>query len=56
MIADVGGDADDYKGKLGRNRPTLEQAQVTVGIGVTTVTIHAQYLRGIFSGFGPIDG
>jgi uncharacterized protein (DUF2141 family) len=42
-------------GRLGRNRPTLEQAQVTVGIGVTTVTIRAQYLRGIFAGFGPIE-
>lgn len=41
--------------KLGRNRPTLELAQVMVGTGVTTVTIRAQYLRGIFSGFGPVD-
>jgi hypothetical protein len=41
--------------KLGRNRPTLELAQVIVGIGVTTVTIRAQYLRGIFSGFGPVE-
>jgi len=41
--------------RLGRNRPTLALAEVTVGIGVTTVTIRAQYLRGIFSGFGPVD-
>lgn len=41
-------------GKLGRSRPRLAQAMVDVGGGVTTVTIRAQYLRGI-SGFGPLS-
>ncbi|WP_294293430.1 DUF2141 domain-containing protein [uncultured Sphingomonas sp.] len=37
---------------LGRARPKLDQALVTVGAGVTPVTIRAQYLRGL-SGFAP---
>ncbi|HET9509698.1 MAG TPA: DUF2141 domain-containing protein [Sphingomonas sp.] len=41
-------------GKLGRSRPQVEQAIVTVGGGVTPVTIRAQYLRGL-SGFAPIE-
>ncbi len=40
--------------KLGRSRPQLKEAVINVGPGVTTVTIHAQYLRG-FSGFAPYD-
>lgn len=39
--------------KLGRSRPKLAQAVVDVPAGVTTVTIRAQYLRGL-SGFGPV--
>ncbi|MBN2973846.1 DUF2141 domain-containing protein [Roseomonas aeriglobus] len=38
--------------KLGRSRPQLDQALVTIGSGVTPVTIRAQYLRGL-SGFAP---
>ncbi|MFD1786040.1 DUF2141 domain-containing protein [Sphingomonas floccifaciens] len=41
--------------KLGRNRPKVDQAIVTVGAGVTQVTIRAQYLRGL-SGFAPYEG
>ena len=41
-------------GKLGRSRPKVEQAAVDVPAGVATVTIRAQYLRGL-SGFGPVD-
>lgn len=41
--------------KLGRSRPRLAQALIDVHAGVTTVTMRAQYLRGL-SGFGPIDG
>lgn len=40
--------------RLGRSRPKLEQALVTVGAGVAVVHIRAQYLRGL-GGFGPID-
>ena len=40
-------------GKLGRTRPTLDQAAITVGRGVSVVTIRTQYLRGI-GGFGPV--
>lgn len=40
--------------KLGRSRPQLSQALVTVGSGVTTVSVRAQYLRGL-SGFGPVE-
>ncbi|MDG5488934.1 DUF2141 domain-containing protein [Sphingomonas sp. BGYR3] len=39
--------------KLGRSKPKLAQATVTVGNGVTTVNITAQYMRGL-SGFGPV--
>ena len=38
---------------LGRSRPKLAQAIVDVPAGVKTVTMRAQYLRGL-SGFGPI--
>lgn len=41
--------------KLGRSRPQLSQAIVDVPAGVETVTIRAQYLRGL-SGFGPVTG
>jgi uncharacterized protein (DUF2141 family) len=40
--------------KLGRSRPQLKEAVINVGPGGTTVTIHAQYLRGL-SGFAPYD-
>lgn len=40
--------------KLGRAKPTLNDAIVDVGNGVTVVTIQAQYLHGIFGGFGPM--
>ncbi len=40
--------------KLGRNRPKVDQAIVTVGSGITPVTIRAQYLRGL-SGFAPYE-
>lgn len=40
-------------GKLGRSRPKLDQAIVTVGRGTTDVSVRAQYLRGL-SGFGPV--
>lgn len=39
-------------GKIGMSRPKLAFAVVNVGGGVTTVTIQAQYLRGL-NGFGP---
>lgn len=38
--------------RIGRSRPTLADATVTVGGGVTQMTIRAQYLRGL-SGFAP---
>lgn len=38
--------------RLGRSRPRLEQAIVEVPAGVASVTIRAQYLRGL-SGFAP---
>lgn len=41
--------------RLGRSRPKLAQAVITVGTGVTTTTIRAQYLRGL-SGFAPYEG
>ena len=41
-------------GKLGRSRPKLVQATLHVGAGVTTVTIRAQYLRGL-GGFAPLS-
>lgn len=37
--------------RLGRAKPKLESATVSVGTGVATVTIQAQYLRGL-AGFG----
>ncbi|KQM20149.1 hypothetical protein ASE73_05115 [Sphingomonas sp. Leaf24] len=40
-------------GKLGRARPKLAQAIVTVPAGVTTTTVRAQYLRGL-GGFAPL--
>lgn len=40
--------------KLGRARPQVDQALVDVPAGVTQITIHAQYLRGL-SGFGPLS-
>lgn len=40
--------------KLGRSRPQLKEAVINVGAGGTTITIHAQYLRGL-SGFAPYD-
>lgn len=39
--------------KLGRSRPKVTQAEITVGEGVTVTRIRAQYLRGL-GGFGPI--
>ncbi|UVO52520.1 DUF2141 domain-containing protein [Sphingomonas sp. SUN019] len=39
--------------KLGRSRPKLEEATISVGRGVATTHIRAQYLRG-FGGFGPL--
>lgn len=41
-------------GKLGRSRPQVDQAIVTVGTGLTPVTVRAQYLRGL-SGFAPLE-
>lgn len=41
--------------KLGRKRPKLDQALITVGPGVVTANIRAQYLRGL-SGFAPQSG
>ncbi|MFE8584589.1 DUF2141 domain-containing protein [Sphingomonas sp. NCPPB 2930] len=40
--------------KLGRRKPPLESALIDVPSGVATVTIRAQYLRGL-SGFGPVE-
>ena len=39
--------------KLGRTRPKLAMAAITIGQGITTTDIRAQYLRGL-GGFGPI--
>lgn len=41
--------------KLGRSRPKLNQALISVPAGGTNVTIRAQYLRGL-SGFAPHAG
>jgi uncharacterized protein (DUF2141 family) len=41
-------------GKLGRARPKLAQAIISVPAGVTTTTVRAQYLRGL-GGFAPLD-
>lgn len=40
-------------GKLGRSRPKLDDAIVTVPAGVVTTTVRAQYLRGL-GGFAPL--
>lgn len=40
--------------KLGRARPKVAQAVIDVGNAVTTVTIRAQYMRGL-GGFGPLS-
>ncbi|OQW44066.1 MAG: hypothetical protein A4S16_04400 [Proteobacteria bacterium SG_bin6] len=40
--------------RLGRAKPKLGSAEVEVGAGIATVTIRAQYLKSIFSGFGPL--
>nr|WP_310041261.1 DUF2141 domain-containing protein [Sphingomonas sp. BE123] len=40
---------------LGRNRPKLDDAVITVGPTGTTVTVRTQYLRGL-SGFAPHAG
>jgi uncharacterized protein (DUF2141 family) len=39
--------------RLGRTRPSVNQAILNVGAGVTVVSIRAQYLRGL-SGFAPV--
>lgn len=39
--------------RIGRSRPKLAQAEITVGEGVAVTTIRVQYLRGL-GGFGPI--
>ena len=39
--------------RLGRQRPSLDEAVIDVGKGVTATTIRAQYLRGL-GGFGPL--
>ncbi len=41
--------------KLGRQRPTVDEALIDVGKGVTVTNIRVQYLRGI-AGFGPLGG
>ena len=41
--------------RLGMSRPKLPQAVIDVGNGVATTTIRMQYLRGVLSGFGPIQ-
>jgi uncharacterized protein (DUF2141 family) len=42
--------------RLGMSRPKLAEAVIDVGSGVATTTIRMQYLRGVLSGFGPIQG
>jgi uncharacterized protein (DUF2141 family) len=42
--------------RIGRAKPTLANARVTVGAGVTAVPITAQYLRGFPPSFGPLGG
>lgn len=37
---------------LGRSKPTLDQAAVNAGAGITAVTVKVQYLRGF--GFSPL--
>ena len=38
---------------LGRSKPTLDQAAVNAGAGITSVSIKVQYLRGF--GFSPLN-
>lgn len=40
--------------KIGRAKPQLSQAVVTVPRGVRRIAIRAQYLRGIIPSFGPV--
>lgn len=40
--------------RLGRSRPALRQAAISVPARGTSVTVRAQYLRGL-SGFAPLD-
>ncbi|MDF2605115.1 DUF2141 domain-containing protein [Sphingomonas sp.] len=40
--------------RLGRSKPKLSQAIVTVPRGVARVTVRAQYLRGVIPSFGPV--
>ena len=40
--------------RLGRSRPNVGQAAISVGANGANVTVRAQYLRGL-SGFGPMD-
>ena len=40
--------------KLGRSQPKLANAQITVGAGVTSIVIRAQYLHGFPPAFGPV--
>lgn len=40
---------------IGRAKPRIDQARLTVGAGVVPVTMTLQYLRGL-SGFGPVRG
>lgn len=42
--------------RIGRAKPTLDQARVTVGNGVAVVPITVQYLRGFPPAFGPLRG
>ncbi len=41
-------------GRIGRAKPTLVAARVTVGAGVTVVPITMQYLHGFPPSFGPL--
>lgn len=40
--------------RIGRSRPKVGQARITVGPGGATVTVRAQYLRGL-GGFSPMS-
>lgn len=40
--------------KLGRARPKVATAKITVGAGVTVATMRVQYLRGFPPAFGPV--
>jgi len=42
--------------KLGRSKPKLSMATVTVPHGVARTTIRMQYIRGLIPSFGPING